>query len=149
MRIERVGLEYHGDVALTGGQRIDTLAVDRDRALVHALKTRDHPKKCRFAATRRTKEHHEFVRLDRQGKAVEDGDGAVACGDILDFDISGHPTAPELQSEPEKPIPHTNGMHPLREHRPGKADLSQFVIVPKQKRLLPSFPPSGTSKPVC
>ena len=45
MRVERIGLEHHGDVALLGSSPSDVLARNPDHAASHRLKPRDHPER--------------------------------------------------------------------------------------------------------
>ena len=64
MRVERVVLEDHGDVAFARLEIGDVTIADEDRALGHILETGDHPQQSRFAAPRRADEDDEFPLLD-------------------------------------------------------------------------------------
>ncbi len=64
MRIERVVLEHHRDVAILRLQSIDHLAGDRDGAFGNAFEPGHHPQQGRFAATRRADHHDELAVRD-------------------------------------------------------------------------------------
>ena len=53
VRIERVGLEHHGDAALDRGQVFDLFAADDDLAAGHVLKAGDHAQQRGLAAAGR------------------------------------------------------------------------------------------------
>ncbi len=61
MRIERVVLEHHRDVAILGRQVVDDLAADKDVAGGQFFEARDHAQRRRLAAARRPDQHDEFV----------------------------------------------------------------------------------------
>jgi ABC-type uncharacterized transport system YnjBCD ATPase subunit len=80
MRVERIGLEHHGDVAVLGGDVVDDPAVDPDRARGDRLEPGDHPQHRGFAAARGAEQHHELAigdgerdRLDGRHRAVRIG----------------------------------------------------------------------------
>ena len=77
VRIQRVVLEDHGDVAVLRGEVVHDLTVDlhvpgRDR-----LEAGDHPQRRRLSAAGRADEDDELARLDLE---VEIGDGLRAVG---------------------------------------------------------------------
>ena len=61
MRVERVVLEHHRDVALLGRDAIDHPAADVDFACRDFLEPRDHPQQRRFPTARRADKHAEFA----------------------------------------------------------------------------------------
>ena len=71
MRVERVALEHHGDVALLGPQRVDDPAVDRDLAGGDLLEAGEHAQQRRLAAAGRADEDDELAVADLDGDAVQ------------------------------------------------------------------------------
>src|ERR1700751_1175532 len=71
MRIERIGLEHHGDVAILGRDLVDDLSIDRDRARGDRLKAGDHAQDGGFATAGRPEQHHEFTVRDRKGQILD------------------------------------------------------------------------------
>ena len=63
MRIERVGLEHHGDVAPRRPMGVDPLAIQNNVAFVLGLETRDDPQQCRLTATGRSEKGEELAAL--------------------------------------------------------------------------------------
>ena len=84
MRIERVVLEHHRDVAVLGMDVIDAPARDLDVALGHRLKPGDHAQQCRLAAARGPEQHDEGAVLDVEVDAMDNLDVAIVLEDILD-----------------------------------------------------------------
>ena len=78
MRVERVGLEHHGEPALGRAQLVDALAVDPDLAAGDVLQPGDHPEQRRLPAARRADEDAELAVLDAQVDAVDHLGVAVA-----------------------------------------------------------------------
>jgi hypothetical protein len=72
VRIERVVLEHHGDVALLRVDGVDHPTADRDRSRSDVLEPGDQPEQRGLAAARRTDEHNELPVLDRHAHAVQD-----------------------------------------------------------------------------
>ena len=64
VRIERVGLEHHRDVAILGRHVVDDASVDRQRAGRDRLEPRDHAQRRGLAAARRSEQHHELAVAD-------------------------------------------------------------------------------------
>ncbi|EMA35487.1 phenol hydroxylase [Halococcus hamelinensis 100A6] len=90
VRVERVVLEHHRDVALAGFEVADRLAVDRDLALGLSFEPRDHPEERRLPAPRGADHDQELVVLDREVDVV-DRDDLVASlrerlRDAVEFD---------------------------------------------------------------
>ena len=97
-RVERVGLEHHGDVAILRRDRIDERSVDADLALADAFQAGDHGEQRRLAAAGRSDERDELARLRLEIDALENLDRAEALGEPRDgqrrHDRSGHLMAP-------------------------------------------------------
>src|SRR5205085_4788781 len=88
VRVERVVLEHHGDVAVHGREFIDHIAVDRDRAGGDRLKPGDHPQCRRLAAAGRSHEHHELLVADLQIDVFDGVHAVVELVDPLEDDLS-------------------------------------------------------------
>ena len=97
VRIERVVLEDHRQVALARLERVDDLVADPDRPLADRLEPGHHPQRGRLAAARRTDEHHELAVRDLE---VEVGERPrpvlvdLAC--VLERDPGHQRTAPAV-----------------------------------------------------
>ena len=87
MRIERVVLEHHGDVALARRHVVHDLAVDDDFASGHRFEPGDHSKNCALAAAGRSDEHDELAVGDLEVDAVDDLNVAVLLDQIFDDDM--------------------------------------------------------------
>ena len=85
MRIERVVLENHCDVAVLRRDVVDDAVSDVDGSAADFLETGDHPERGGFAASGRTDEHHELPVFDFEVD-VFDGEHAaiVHFADILE-----------------------------------------------------------------
>ena len=94
VRVERVVLEDHRDVAVLRLHVVHDLVADAQRALADVLEPRHHPQGGRLAAAGRADEDHELAVLDGE---VEVGHCAgavrVDLGDVLERDLS-HGEAP-------------------------------------------------------
>ena len=88
VRIERVVLEHHGDVAVLRRQIVDHLAADADVAGGDFLQPRDHPQRRRLAAARRADQHDELVVRDVQIDRTDGFDVAVLLHDLTQRDFS-------------------------------------------------------------
>ena len=82
VRVERVILEDHRDVAVLGLQIVDDTAVDCDRTGGDVLESGDHSQQGRLPAARRTNEHEEFLVKDLEAQRMQDLDGAERLGDF-------------------------------------------------------------------
>ncbi len=80
MRIERVILENHRDVAVLGLQIVDDAAVDRDGAGRDVLESGDHSQQGRLPATRWTDEDEEFLVKNLEAQRMQDLDGTERLG---------------------------------------------------------------------
>ena len=89
MRIERIGLKNHRDVAFARREIVRHFAADQDAAFGDILEPRHHPERRRFAATRRTDEHQELAVGDGN---IEPADGLltarIALGHRVEDDFS-------------------------------------------------------------
>jgi hypothetical protein len=88
MRVERVILEYHGDVAVHRRQCIDHVAVDGDIAGADRLKPGNHPERRGLAAAGRSDEHHELLVADLQIDVFDSVYAVVELIDPLEDDLS-------------------------------------------------------------
>ena len=83
MRVERVGLEHHGDAA-AGWMRVgDALAVNPHLAAARLLQPRQQAQQRALAATAGADEHHELAARRLQAHAVHDRQLAVALHHVL------------------------------------------------------------------
>ena len=71
VRVERVVLEHHRDVAVLGRQVVDDPAADGDRARGDLLQPGDRPQRGRLAAAGGPDEDHELAVVDVQAQAVD------------------------------------------------------------------------------
>src|SRR5262249_40258914 len=72
VRIESVGLEDHGDVAVLRREIVDDRAPDPDRAAGRCFQPGDQPEEGRFPAAGGTDEHDELAVMDGEVHAVKD-----------------------------------------------------------------------------
>ena len=90
VRVERVALEDHRDVAVLRRQVVDDSVADADLAVADLLEAREHPQGGRLPAARGPHEHHQLAVLDCE---VEVPDGlrsvAVDLRDAVVLDL-GH-----------------------------------------------------------
>src|SRR6266702_1552197 len=71
MRVERIVLEYHGNVALFRLDIVDDALADRDRSRGDVLEPGEHPQQGRLAATGGADAYDELAILDRNRDAVQ------------------------------------------------------------------------------
>ena len=83
MRIQRVALEHHGDVAILGRQVVDARVADADLAGTDGFEAGDHAQHRRLAAARRPDQHGELLVLDLDGQVVDHLDRAELLDDVL------------------------------------------------------------------
>src|SRR5450756_362167 len=76
VRVERVVLEHHGDVALLRRHLVDHAPADLDLAARYLLQAGDHAQQRGLAAARRADQHAELSVLDPDIHAVHDAGGA-------------------------------------------------------------------------
>ena len=76
VRVQRVVLEDHRDVAMPRREVGDVTVADADVPLGDVLEPRDHPQQRRFAAARRAHEDHELAVPDLERNVVDRHDAA-------------------------------------------------------------------------
>ena len=91
VRVERIGLEHHRDVAVLGGHLVDHAPVDRERARRDRLEAGDHAQRRRLAAARGPEQHHELAVRDFERHIVGGRrmPAVVDLGELVDLD-DGH-----------------------------------------------------------
>ena len=77
MRVKRVVLEHHGDVAVCRFEIVHHAVADAHLAIGDRLEPRDHPQDCRLATARRAHQHDEFAVGDVDART---GHGTDAAG---------------------------------------------------------------------
>ena len=119
MRIERIGLEHHRDVARARRQVVDDLAADADRAAGDLLEARDHAQRRRFAAAGRPDQGDEFAIADRRGRCcARRSDGAIALDQLFErHRRHRYPfTAPEVRPDDEMLLDDESQRQRRRDH---------------------------------
>ncbi len=71
VRVERVVLEHHRDVAPARVEVVDDARRRSDLPGADLLEAGDHPQRGRLAAARGPDEHHELARLDLEGEVAD------------------------------------------------------------------------------
>ena len=94
MRIERIVLEHHRDVALFGLDIVDDAVADRNRARGDVFEAREHPQQGRFATTGGADQHDKGPVLDRNRDAVQHLEAAKRFPHVADLHRR-HPHPPE------------------------------------------------------
>jgi hypothetical protein len=74
LRIQRVVLEDHGDVAVARAHVGDVAVADADRAGIERLEAGEHAQRRRLARARRPDEHEQLAVADVEVEAVDRGD---------------------------------------------------------------------------
>jgi hypothetical protein len=88
MRIERVGLEDHGDAALDRRQIVDAHAIDDDVALSGRIEAGDHPQQRGLAAARRADEDNELAVLHVELDAFQNFVVAIEFLNFIELKLS-------------------------------------------------------------
>src|SRR5499433_3558325 len=109
VRVERVVLEHHGDVALFRRHAVDDALADADFAGGDVLEPRDHAQQRRLAASRGSHEHDEFAVVDEDVDAVDDLERSKGLSDVADRDRS-HGTPPVARALPGAPLKRACGL---------------------------------------
>jgi len=73
MRIERIALKDHGDIAILWRDLGHIATIDLDAARGHRFQAGDHAQGGGLATTRRAQQHHEFPGVNRQAEFMQDG----------------------------------------------------------------------------
>ena len=89
VRVERVILKHHRDVAVLRRQVVDHFAADQNIARGDFLEARDHAQRRAFAAARRADQHDEFVVRNVEIDAAHRFDIVEALGHVAQRDF-GH-----------------------------------------------------------
>jgi hypothetical protein len=89
MRVERVVLEHHGDVAMRGLHAVDALVTNIEIAGCDRLQPCNDPEQGRLAAAGRADEDDEFVVRDLQVEIGDHREVAVLLDEVADRD-RGH-----------------------------------------------------------
>ena len=90
MRVQRVVLEHHRDVAVLGRLLVDDLAADLELAIGDVLESGDHPQRGRLPASGRADEDHQLAVGDVEIQVLDGLEAVrVALGHILELDL-GH-----------------------------------------------------------
>ena len=76
VRIERVALEHHRQIALLWRHARHVLAIDQDAPTCRSVEARDQPKDGALAAARRSNEHQQFAVCDLQIQVGQRSDTA-------------------------------------------------------------------------
>src|SRR3984957_8939889 len=105
MRIERVGLEHHGEPALRGTDICHVLGVDEHLTGGYVLETGDEAQERRLAAAGGANEHSELAIFDIEIDAVDDADCAKRLAHVFELNAShggnsllrDHLTAPKVK----------------------------------------------------
>jgi hypothetical protein len=84
VRIERVVLEHHGDVAVLRRQVVDHAIADDDLAAGNLLEPGHHPERGRLAAAGGPDEHHEFLVADVEIHVLDGVDLVVLLVETLE-----------------------------------------------------------------
>ena len=84
VRVERIALEHHRDIAILRRDVVDDALADPERAVADLLEAGDHPEAGRLAATGRSDEHHEFAICDFEVEIVDREDVTIFLGDMVE-----------------------------------------------------------------
>ena len=84
VRVERVALEDHRDVAVLGGDVVHDAIADLERARGDFLEPGDHPQGGRLAAARGADQDHELAVLDLEVHVLDDLDGTEALDHVVE-----------------------------------------------------------------
>jgi len=88
VRVERVALEYHGDVAAARCEIGDLSAADRDQAVRDLLEPRDHAQQRGLPAAGRPDQNEELAVGDLERNVVDRSHVArEQLGDVLEMDL--------------------------------------------------------------
>ena len=95
MRVKRIVLEHHGDVAIFRRQVIDDFAADRDFALRDFLKSGNHPQCRAFSAARGADQHDKLMIGNIEIDIADRDDIVVALAHVPQCNFR-HPRYPAL-----------------------------------------------------
>jgi hypothetical protein len=86
MRVERIVLEHHGNVALLGWNIVHHPRANAKFAAGNVLQACNHAQEGGFAASGRTDKDHELPVLNVDRHAMNDRNGSEGLTDIADLD---------------------------------------------------------------
>jgi chemotaxis methyl-accepting protein methylase len=86
VRVQRIALKHHCDVAVLGLQVVDHLVGDQHVAAGDFFQASEHAQQRALAAARRADQHHELAVGDLEADAVDDLDLAVGLVDVAKAD---------------------------------------------------------------
>src|SRR5207244_13064569 len=89
VRVERIVLEHHRDVAILRLQIVDDATADADLARSNLLQPGDHAQQRRLAAAGGTDDHNELAIRHIRGDAVDHLEAAVVFSDVAEGEL-GH-----------------------------------------------------------
>ena len=85
-RVERVGLEDHGEAAVLGVEVGDLVPSMKIAPVVDARQAGEDVQQRGLAAARRAEEHEELAVLDPEIESLENGERAVFLDDVAELD---------------------------------------------------------------
>ncbi|MEH2542427.1 hypothetical protein V1287_006361 [Bradyrhizobium sp. AZCC 1699] len=88
MRIERVVLKHHRDIAILRWHVVDDVAADHDVAVGDIFQAGDHPQRCRLSAPRWSDQHHELMVRDVEVDAAHRLDLVIALHNLTQRHVS-------------------------------------------------------------
>ncbi len=139
MRIERVVLEDHRDVAVLRRHVVDEPLANEDVAARLLLEPGDHAKGGGLAATGGSHEDEELFVLDLQRQVIDREDISELLCHVIERD-RGHPYPPALVSG--QSMSPTVGLE-ARERWPRAASLGRCGVGASMDRVAPRVPCSG------
>ena len=90
VRVQRIVLKHHRDVALGGLEVVDNLAANRDGALADLFQPGNHAQQRRFAAAGRAHNDNKFMVGDSSAYAVQHLQGRLAAAVAFDHVVNGN-----------------------------------------------------------
>ena len=87
VRVERVALEHHGDVAALGREKVDEVPVDQDLAAGGLVEAGENTQERRFSASRGPDERDEFPVGDTNVDVFQDFHQAVGLANAFEFHL--------------------------------------------------------------
>lgn len=106
MRIKRVTLKHHRQLALMRAQVVHRCAVHADRTCRLAFQAGDDAHECRLAAARRSNEGKKFPVADRNINVVQYLEASERFTDVLDIDLGQ-----KLSSSIRRPLQLSRGIN--------------------------------------
>src|SRR6476620_8121634 len=91
VRIERVILKHHGDVAVRRHDVVQALRVEKDISGADFLQSGDHAQCGGLAAAGRSEKHHELAVADRERDIPDRVDVAEAAAQVFEYELSQQP----------------------------------------------------------